>query len=140
MIGHEHDREQREDGEADRIDVGAAARDQMRRRAHGGEVGTDVDRVGDKQERHQDPDDGPGEDARHVGGKPVPGDTADAGADRLHGDDQRQDQHHGPHQPDAELGTCLRMGGDAARIVVGRAGDDPRPQPLEQLPQQQPVG
>ena len=50
----------------------------------------------------------------------------------LDDDHQRKGQHEGPGQGIAELCADLAMRTDAARIVVGRAGDKPRPQPAEE--------
>ena len=49
--------------------------------------------------------------------------TADARADELDRDHQRQRQRHGPQHRVAELRAGLGIGGDAAGIVVRRAGD-----------------
>src|SRR5450830_127227 len=61
-------------------------------------------------------------------GKPLPRIPADAGADDLDRRHERQRQEHGPQQRKAELGSRLRIGGDAARIVVSRAGHESRPE------------
>jgi hypothetical protein len=39
---------------------------------------------------------------------------------------QWQRKHHGPQHREPELRACLRVGGDAARIVVGGSGDESR--------------
>ena len=58
-----------------------------------------------------------------VGRQSAAGDVADARADDLDRRHQRQREHDGPQHREAELRAGLRVGGDAARIVVGRAGD-----------------
>ena len=50
------------------------------------------------------------------------GDATDAGADRLNRDHQRPGQHDRPEKSEARVGACLRVGRDAARIVVGGTG------------------
>jgi hypothetical protein len=46
-------------------------------------------------------------------------------------DRQRQGRQRGPQQPEAERRPDLGVGADAGRVVVGRAGHDPRAEPLE---------
>ena len=105
---------------------------QLRRRAHGGEIGADVDGVGDEQQRHEACH-GPGrKDPAHVGRKPVPGDASDPGADHLHRGHQRVEEKHDPEHVDPELRARLRVGGYAAGIIVRCPGDQSRAQFLEQ--------
>jgi hypothetical protein len=54
---------------------------------------------------------------------PLAGDPADAGADLLDGGYQRKAEQHYPGHAIAKLGASLGVGRDAARIVVGGAGD-----------------
>jgi len=63
----------------------------------------------------------------------VPGDAADARTDDLDADHQRRRQEHAPQHAEAELRTGLRVGRDAARVIVGRAGDESGAEPLEKL-------
>ena len=51
------------------------------------------------------------------------GHPPDVRADQLHRAHQGIGEDHGPEQPKAELRASLRISGDPARIVVGRAGD-----------------
>jgi hypothetical protein len=105
-------------------DVRAQTREQLGRVGHAGEVGADVDRVGDEQ------CDGGGK--QHRAREPVAeraGDAlarhhADAGAHRLHGDHQRPGEERRPEERRPVLRTGYRVGGDARGIVVGGAGDD----------------
>ena len=55
------------------------------------------------------------------------GDGAHAGAHLLHHDQRQRDRDHGPQQKISELRAGLRIGQDAAGIVVDVRGDDPRP-------------
>ena len=59
--------------------------------------------------------------ARALAGHP-PDPRAD-GLDRRH---QRKGEHHRPQHVDAELRARLCIGGDAARIIIRRAGDEAR--------------
>ncbi len=59
---------------------------------------------------------------------------ADMGADQLDRRHQREGQDHRPQQPIAELRPGLRIGRDAARIVVRGAGDDPGPERARRAP------
>src|SRR4029077_16056919 len=48
--------------------------------------------------------------------------------DQLNGDHERRGQEHRPAQRVAELGAALGIGGDAAWIVIGGAGDQAGPE------------
>src|SRR5256885_14111965 len=61
----------------------------------------------------------------------APGDEADPRADELDGRHQREGRERGPEHPVAERGARDGVGRDAARIVVRRARDEPRPEELE---------
>src|SRR5580658_7463154 len=61
-----------------------------------------------------------------VGGDALAGNAADPCADLLDRHHQRPGEQHDPARRIAELGSGLRIGGDAAGVVVGRAGDQPR--------------
>ena len=67
-----------------------------------------------------------------VAGDAVAGHPADARADLLDRRHQREAEQHHPAHRVAELRAGLRIGGDAARIVVGGAGDQSRAEPGEQ--------
>ena len=67
-----------------------------------------------------------------VAGDALAGDPADARADLLDRRHQREAEQHHPAHRVAELRAGLRVGGDAARIVVGGAGDQSRAEPAEQ--------
>ena len=73
------------------------------------------------------------EDVEHVGRQAAAGDPADARADRLDRDHHRPGQHHRPKQAEAGLRAGLRIGGDAAGVVVGGAGDDARAEALGEV-------
>jgi len=127
VVGNEDDRQQRAEPEGCSEEDVASARQQGDGGAHRRKVGTDIDCVGREQPRDRNEDDGPREAATHVEGEPAAGHPSDARADGLHRHHQRPGQDQGPHQAEAGLGTCLRIGGDAAGVVVGRAGDQARP-------------
>jgi hypothetical protein len=119
-----------EAADAERRDVEQyrAADDQPQRVAHRCDVGGDVERIGNEQKPHQ----GVQQRGRHrlaeIGRQSPPGDGADAGADHLNGDHERRGQEHRPAQRVAELGAALGIGGDAAGIVIGGAGNQARPE------------
>ena len=64
---------------------------------------------------------------------PLPGDPADARAHGLDRGHQRIGQRHRPEHVEAELRARLGIGGDAARVVVGDAGDEARPDPRQRM-------
>src|SRR5262249_12075950 len=57
--------------------------------------------------------------------------AADAGAGLLDGDHQRIAEQHGPADGEPERGARLRIGADAARVVVRRPGDEAWPERVE---------
>ena len=63
----------------------------------------------------------------------VPGDASDARRHDLDADHQRRREQHAPQHAEAELRAGLRVGGDPARVVVGRAGDESGPRRLKKL-------
>ena len=63
----------------------------------------------------------------------VTGDAADARADDLDADHQRRREKHAPQQAEAELRARLRIRRNAARVVVGGAGDETGAEPLEEI-------
>ena len=69
--------------------------------------------------------------ARHIGCKALAGDAPDPCTDGLYCRHQRIGQRNRPHQVEAKLSADLRMGGDATRIVIGRASDEPWTQTTE---------
>ena len=131
VVGHEDLQEERTGREQDREQRFAPAQHQLSGGAHRGEVGADIDGIGDKQQEHDHADQRARQHARHVRREPFAGDPADPRADGLDRRHQRIGQRDGPHQVEAELRPHLGMGRDAARIVVRRAGDEARPEAAE---------
>ena len=72
----------------------------------------------------------PREDVAHVRRQAAPVTRPMRALIDLDRDHQRPGQHHRPKQAEAELGAGLRIGRDAARIVVGGAGDEARAEAL----------
>ena len=97
--------------------------------ADGDQVGGDVEAVGHDEGAQQDGEDHP------AGSLEVPhgqlaetcsGRQGGAVTDLLDRGHQRQCQQGGPQERQAVLGACLGVGGDPGRVVVGRAGNQPR--------------
>ena len=132
VIGQEDLQKQRTRREGDREADLAPAEEQLCRRAHGGQIGADVDRIGYQQQADDDMHQPARQHMRHIGGQPFAGDPADPGADRLDRGHEGIGQDRHPDQAEAELGPDLGVGGDAAGIVVRRPGDQARTQPGEQ--------
>ncbi len=126
VIGDEHLQQQRSDHEEHRHQMTIEAGDELRDFPHGRDVGRDIEGIGDQQQQHDALEHDRGERGLDIGGKPFPGDPADArahGLDRRH---QREGQRHRPQHVEAELRARLGVGGYAAWIVVGDAGDEAR--------------
>src|SRR5208282_925555 len=81
---------------------------------------------------HQQPDDQvqerPREGHLDIGGQPAAGNAAEARTDHLDCYHQRVGHHHGPQQTVAELRSGLRISGNAAGIIIGRAGNKTGPE------------
>jgi hypothetical protein len=112
--------------EAEDVERMWPAGEQLHRFGHRRQVGGDVDGVGDDQQRDQRERQPPRAHLADVRGEAFAGDEADARRELLDAYHQRHRQEQRPDQREAELRAGLRIGGDAARIVVGRAGDEPR--------------
>src|SRR6185295_1565927 len=92
----------------------------------------DVERVRYEEQENDEVEQRSREMIADVRRQAVPGDAPDARADDLDADHQRRGEYHRPQQPVAELRAGLRVRGDAARIVVGGAGDEAGPEPLQE--------
>ena len=89
----------------------------LQRIRHRAEVGADIDRVGDEQQRHDDAaarSGSAGRDCRRCRA----GGAADAGADLLDRDHQGIGEQHCPADAEAELRAGLAVSADAGGIVV----------------------
>lgn len=67
-----------------------------------------------------------------VAGDAASGDATDLGRHLLDNEQQRKAEHEGPGQPVSELGPHLAVRADATGVVIGGAGDQPRPQPAQE--------
>ena len=117
--------------ERDRVHMRRTADDEAQGIAHCGDVGGDVDRVGDDEQSDDTVQHGPRKVLADVCRKAVAGDAADARADHLDPDHQRIREQHRPQRQEAELRTGLRVRGDPGRIVVRGPGDEPGTQLLQ---------
>jgi hypothetical protein len=79
------------------------------------------------------------QDFAEILGQPAPRHPPDVCTDELNSRHQRVCQHHGPEHIEAELRAGLRIGGDAAWIIIRRSGDEARSQLLEDGGSAQPL-
>ncbi len=133
VIGNENLQKQRSEHEKRRHEMAIEPADELAHLPHGGDVGGDVQRIGDQQQQHDGLKDHRREGRLDVGGETFPRDPADARAHRLDRGHQRKGQRHGPQHIQAELCAGLGVSGDPARVVVGDARDKPRPDPRERV-------
>ena len=127
-IAHEH-LQQHGTGRKDQsVFVPQAAHHEIGRLGHRRDVGSDVDDVGDQQKGDETEQNVAAIKGLGIGGDPLAGGAADMGADKLNGDHERRREEDRPEQAKAKLSAGLRIGGDAGWIVIGRAGDQSRPQ------------
>lgn len=94
-----------------------------RRCAHGCEVGADVDAVGDKKQADKQENQWLRPDRPHIDGKPRARNPSDPCTHELDRGHQRVGQQHGPQHVEAKLGSGLRIGGNAARVIVRCPGN-----------------
>ena len=110
---------------------GGAGVEQVHARAHGHQVGGDVEGIGHDQSAQQHPDDDAARGAEAAGRQlaqvPARG-QGGAVADLLHPGHEGQGEEGGPQHPEAELGPGLGVGGDAGGVVVAGPGDQTRTQ------------
>jgi hypothetical protein len=99
---------------------------QLRRLAHGGDVGGDIECVRDEQQRHDTVEHRGRECFLDIGGEALAGHAAELRAHRLHGCHQREGERHGPQHVQPELRSGLRIGGDAAGVVSSGSFGVPR--------------
>jgi hypothetical protein len=125
MIGHEYLQEHRYRHEDCRHEMAIPAGNQLRDVSHRVDVGGDIQRVGDEQEHHHALQHHGRESGLYIGGESSASGAAEDGAHRLYRRHQRIGEWHGPEDVKTELGSRLRVGGDAARVVIGRAGYEP---------------
>ena len=133
VVGDEHLQQHGQEHEEQRHQAAIEAGDKLSDSAHGGDVGGDVEGVGDEQQQHHALQNDRRERRLDVGGEAFAGHPADARANRLNRRHQRIGQRHGPQHVEAELRARLRIGGDAAGIVVRHAGDQARPDPRQRM-------
>jgi hypothetical protein len=103
-----------------------------RRIGHRAEVGSDIDGIGDEQQRDDCCEQPRGTVLTQVAGNAAAGGATHAGAHHLHRRHQRVREEHTPGQRIPELRAGLRVGRDAARIVIGRARNQSGAQDPEQ--------
>ena len=131
-VAQEHLHPDAERGEEHDVEEARPADEEAQRVAHGAEIGAQRDGVGEQDQEHAAPQqrarivpaDGAGEAA--AGGAPDPA------AHLLHHGHQRPAEQRQPAQGVAEGGAGLRVGADRHRVVVGRAGDQPRSEHAEE--------
>ena len=117
------------------VDLRRTAAEHLRRVAHAGEIGRDVDRVGDQQRQREQRDQPAWKFLAQRAGEADSGDHADARAHHLHAAHQRPCQESRPQHAGAELRTCDRIRRDAGWIVIRGARRDAGPERMQDAPQ-----
>src|SRR5215467_13469062 len=95
---------------------------------HPGEIGGDVEGVGDEQEEARDLEEAVAIAATHGGHETNAGDEPDAGADELDRGHQGKGGARCPQEGSADAGARHGVRRDSARVVVGRSGDQSGPE------------
>ncbi len=94
---------------------------QRKRFSHRRDVGGDVERIGRDQKKNQPQYQPAGRHFHHIGRKALSSHPADLSAYQLNRDHERRCEKYGPKQAVTKLGTCLRIGSNARRIIIGSA-------------------
>ena len=131
MIGDEHLQQKRSEYEKPSHDMAIEARDQLRNFPHRGNVGGDVENIGDEQQQHDALEHDARERGLDVRGKSFSGNPPDEPAHGLDHRHQWKGERHRPQHVEAELRARLGVGGYAAWIVVGNTGNKSWPQPRQ---------
>ena len=131
MIRHEDLKHQGYNDNDRRHQVTIETADELRDFPHGCDVGGNIQRIGDQQQQDDAHEHARRERGLDVGGKALAGDPPDLRAHGLDRGHQRVGQWHRPQHVEAELGARLRIGGNAARVVIGHAGDETRTKPRQ---------
>ena len=122
VIGDENLCKQAGEPESESIEKRGAANDEPQPFAHRSEIRSYVDRVGDHQQNDKSNNRPARQSISDVSRQPLPRFPADARADDLDRRHEGQREQHRPSERKAELGSCLRIGGDTAGVIVCRAG------------------
>ena len=132
-VAHEDFEEHDQNGERRHIEPLRSGQNELQRRRHRSKVGADVDDIGEDQQADQ-----PVEQIRriippHVGGDALARHPPDLGADHLDRAHERIGKKEGPGEGVAEGRARLRVGRDAAGVVVRSAGYQPRTENVGKL-------
>ena len=125
-LEHEHRR-----GHGDGEHGGGQRDDEMGRGAHRREIGGNVEGVRGRDEHDATEQDPSGEARADQRPEPVPRDQAEARRHLLDRRGHGENDDGGPDEREAECRPDLGVGADAGRVVVRRAGDEPRTEALE---------
>jgi len=123
IIVREHDADDAGRPECNDVEKARAADQQFRRIRHRAGVGTDIDRVGEEQKRHDDLQEPIRVVPAQIAGDPMTRRASEPSADFLYRHHQRIGQQHRPADAKAQLCPCLAVSADTGGIVVGRPGD-----------------
>ena len=127
---HDDDDAVGRDGERDR-----RARDHPGGLRHAAEIRRNVDHVGDDQQQAGSPQHPARIAPPDHAGETEASDNAEPGAHQLHGGHERERHDRRPQRQVAEAGAGHRVGRNARRVVVRRAGDQAGSQFREEMPE-----
>src|SRR5579859_3163004 len=128
VIGNINLKKQGDDPQQDRVDVHRSAEDKLRGGSHRGNVCAKIENIGYAQEKYQPISKGLGVVLAEIFGYANSGNSSKPPANFLYGGHEGKREQHSPEHSETKLGTDLGIGGDAAWIVIGRSGDQARPQ------------
>jgi hypothetical protein len=123
MIGHENLKQQRYGHKDHSHEVATDTADKFCDFPHGRDIRSNIQRVGDQQQQDHALEHDRRERGLDIGSESLAGNPSDLRAHGLDRGHQRIRQWHRSEHVEAELGSRLGIGRNAARIVVSRAGD-----------------
>ena len=116
IVVGEDDADDADAPEHEDVEEAGAADQELRRIRHRGEIGSDVYRIRDEQQRHDHPQQPTGIVPAQISSDAVTRGAADARADLLDRCHQRVGQQHGPADVETELRPGLAVGADSGRM------------------------
>ena len=129
MIRYKHLEHQRPKHEKSGHAMAVEACNKLRYFPHGGNIGSNIERIGNQQEKHNTFKNNRGKGSFDVGSKPFSGYPADLCAHGLNCSHQRKSQWHSPEHNEPELSPGLRIGCYSAWIIISNPCNQPRTDP-----------
>ena len=133
LVREEHLRDHAQRAEAKHIQRQGTTGQQANGLTHGAYVGGDVDGVGDHQQAHQRGGQPAWKHLVDIGRETFAGNPPNTRGQHLDANHERGGEQQRPDQPKPELGAGLRVGGNAAWVIIGGTGDKAGSEPANKV-------